>query len=353
MKNFQIIARNINVAPMLAALQDHPQLWDAHNLRTTHEMSPHKQASDIWIRFNHIDENVGVAVDDTECYWYPASSILPARNYMYPLLDVTQGDRFGRCVITRLAPGAKIDRHIDYGAPVSYYQRFHLALYNKPGAKFIIGDEEFEPTTGDLYIVANHKEHEVINDSDEERLTMIIDVRTPLFEHIKDTHNFGDMQQGINNSYAAGYTYQVESFEKCRKDFEPFVMKHWNELGLTKEDVPIDFDWNRFFEQDRKGKLHTVTVRKDGQLVGYHIAFIGSHPHYKSTLHAMVDLYYLEPTLRRGKVGMKMFKFAEEELKQIGVKKIYTGCKVKLDHTRLFEFLGYEFSDKQFIKVLK
>lgn len=353
MQNFQLIASNINVAPLIEALKQHELLWNANNLRTTHEMSPHKQVDDIWIRFNHMDENVGVAVEDKECYWYPASSILPVKNYMYPLMDAVQGDRFGRCVITRMKPGTKIDRHVDYGAPVAYYQRFHLALNNAPGARFVCGDDTFIPNTGDLFILDNSAEHEVINDSDQDRITMIIDIRTPLFEHIKKTLDLDIAQDAINKQYAAGYSYQVESFEKCKADFEPFVMQHWNELGLSKEDVPIDFDWNRFFEQDRKGKLHTVTVRKDGQLVGYHISFLGSHPHYKSTMHAMVDLYFLEPSLRKGRTGMKLFKFAEQELKKLGVVKIYTGCKVKFDHTRLFEYLGYELSDYQFIKVLK
>jgi hypothetical protein len=360
MANFQIIAQNIDVSPMLNALRENEYLWNANNLRTTHMQSPHKQVDDIWVRFNKIDADLNRAVEDKEAYWYPASGVLPVRSYMYPLLEISMGERFGRCVITRMKPDTRIDSHVDHGSPVAYYQRFHLALNNAPGANFICGDETFCPQTGDLFILDNSKEHEVVNNSTEDRITMIIDIRTPFFEHIKTTIDQEPQQAQnqtvLNNDrvgyYGPGYTYQVESFEKCQEDFRPFVMQHWNELGLTKEDVPIDFDWERFFAQDRQGKLHTVTVRKDGALVGYHITFLGSHPHYRSTLHGMVDLYYLVPDLRKGRTGMKMFKFAEEKLKELGVVKVYTGCKVKFDHTRLFEYLGYEFSDKQFIKIL-
>lgn len=340
---------------MLDALAANEGLWNINNLRTTHSQSPHKQVDDIWIRFNKLDGSLQKAVEDKETYWYPASGVLPCTHYMYPLMEVVHGDRFGRCVITRMAPGVSIDSHKDMGAPVGYYQRFHLALQNAEGAVFKCDDEEFCPKTGDLFIVANHKEHSVVNNSELERITMIIDVHTPWFEHIKPTLEVEPVLNPLNKQsrdYGSGYTYQVESFEECKDEFEPFVMIHWGELGLTKEDVPIDFDWERFFEQERKGKLHTVTVRKDGKLVGYHIAFLGSHPHYKSTLHAMTDLYYLLPELRQGRTGLKLFKFAEEKLKELGVVKIYTGCKVILDHTRLFEYLGYEFSDKQFIKIL-
>jgi hypothetical protein len=352
MLNFQVIAQNIDTRPMLEALKDNEHLWNQNNLRTTHELSPHKQVDDIWVRFNKLDGALQKAVEDKEAYWYPASDVLPVRAYMYPLLEIVNGDRLGRCVITRMAPNTVIDSHKDMGAPVGYYQRFHLALQNAEGAVFKCDGEEFTPKTGDLFIVANQKDHEVINNSEIERITMIIDVHTSWFEHIKPTLETTVFKKQINKQYGTGYTYQVESFEENKADFEPFVMTHWNELGLTKDAVPIDFDWQRFFEQERIGRLHTVTVRKDGQLVGYHISFIGSHPHYKSTIHAMVDLYYLLPELRAGRVGLKMFKFAEEKLKEIGVVKVYTGCKVKFDHTRLFEYLGYELSDYQFIKIL-
>jgi N-acetylglutamate synthase-like GNAT family acetyltransferase len=66
----------------------------------------------------------------------------------------------------------------------------------------------------------------------------------------------------------------------------------------------------------------------------------------------MVDLYYLLPEHRKGITGVKLFKNAEADLKELGVKKIYTGCKLHLDHTKLFEFLGYTKSDYQFIKLI-
>ena len=135
-------------------------------------------------------------------------------------------------------------------------------------------------------------------------------------------------------------------------ELKPFSKIHWDELGLTKDDVQLDMDWDRFIKMEREGKLHTITVRDDGKLLGYHISFIGTHPHYKSTNHAVVDLYYLHKEHRLGRTGIRLFKYAEASLKKLGVVKISSGCKVKLDHTKLFEYLGYEFSDKMFIKII-
>ena len=123
--------------------------------------------------------------------WYPASKILPIMSYIYDLLRNISGERIGRCVITKLKPGKWIEPHIDGNLPlqpyVKYYQRIHISLQNAPGAKFSIENESFTPVTGDVYVVANHKMHSVSNDSEIDRITMIVDMRTPMFEDLKVT----------------------------------------------------------------------------------------------------------------------------------------------------------------------
>src|SRR3546814_20775056 len=49
--------------------------------------------------------------------------------------------RLGRVIISRLPPGCTIPEHIDQGAPVTYYKRFHIALASLPGALNHAGDE--------------------------------------------------------------------------------------------------------------------------------------------------------------------------------------------------------------------
>lgn len=187
MKYFKMVDAGLDVSPLVNALHNNPMLWDAMNLRTTHPMTPHKQASDIVIRFNKLTDDPLDVIDDNDCYWYPATSMLPVLPYIYHLQSLVMGDRIGRSVITRLHPNKMIEPHIDQGSPVSYYQRFHLCLQNVIGSKFIIGDESFEPIAGDLFIVANQIPHWVDNASDTDRLTLIIDIHTPMFQDVKAT----------------------------------------------------------------------------------------------------------------------------------------------------------------------
>jgi len=185
--NFITIATNVNVGPILEELDEHPELWNQMDLRTTHPMTPHKEVDDIVLRFNDLSNGISAAIDDAECHWYNSAFILPIKPLMYALMSDVYGDRIGRAVITRLKPGSKIDSHIDYGSPVSHYQRFHISLLNEEGAVFTVDGENFTPKTGDVFVVANHKEHSVVNNSSIDRLTMIIDIRTKMFENLKVT----------------------------------------------------------------------------------------------------------------------------------------------------------------------
>jgi GNAT superfamily N-acetyltransferase len=349
LKNFQLLARGLHVYEFLHQLEANPQLWDINRLRTTHEKTAHSQVNDIWIRFNALDENA--SVDDMGAIWYDAAKILTeAPRHLYGLMSACWGDRMGRAIITKLAPGKQITRHIDYGSPVSHYQRFHLCLKNRPGAVFYCGDESFEPLPGDLFIFDNSKPHWVENNSDDDRITFIMDVRTPLFEHIKVTQGVAVRPAPVK--YPTGMSYQVESFRACTAELKEYEHQHWEELALTKDAVPVAMDWPRYWQLEQENKLHLVTVRDDGYLVGYQITFVGGHFHYKDTLHGMVDLYFVAPAYRKSKIGLELLKFAEKSLKELGVVKIITGCKVHMDHTTLFERLGYMFSDKTFMKLI-
>ena len=153
--------------------------------------------------------------------------------------------------------------------------------------------------------------------------------------------------------YPSGVSIQEENFVECIPELKNYVQLHWEELGVTKDHVPVSMDWDRYAETEHAGKLHTVTVRKDGKLIGYHVAFIGTHFHYKDTLHAHIDLYFIHPEYRVGRTGLRMFQFVEKCWKRMGVVRVVTSCKVHFDHHRLFEHMGYHCTDKVFMKILK
>lgn len=179
MRHFLKIAENVDVIPVLNALQNRPDLWNQNQLRTQHPGTAHAQVDDIWIWFNDVSQPEAV-IDDKEVISYPAWGELPqVQTIVFDLMRRVGGVRLGRVIITRLAPGRRITPHEDQGAPASYYTRYQVALQSLPGALFHCGGETVNFRTGEVWMIDNQATHSVENNSADDRLVMIVDVRLP------------------------------------------------------------------------------------------------------------------------------------------------------------------------------
>jgi hypothetical protein len=144
-------------------------------------------------------------------------------------------------------------------------------------------------------------------------------------------------------------TFQVESVEDWASDSKDLVYAHWQELGLDL-DLEIAPDYGKMQILEGLGMFKVITVREDGRLVGYLLAVVNTHLHYRNSPKVLiVDAYYVSPECRSG-TGVKLVRFTEELAKQLGTIKIYFSCKVHKDHSKLFNALGYRLSDFAFTK---
>lgn len=165
--------------PVLHALALNPDLWDENRLRTTYPGTPHNEVSDIWVFFNEIPDDPATVIDDKDVIPYRAWSVLPQlRPIIFDLMRRVEGVRLGRVIISRMAPGTKISPHVDGGAPALWYSRYQIALQSLPGCLFKAGDETVNMRTGDVWFFDNQQTHSVVNNSEDERLSIIVDIRT-------------------------------------------------------------------------------------------------------------------------------------------------------------------------------
>jgi aspartyl/asparaginyl beta-hydroxylase (cupin superfamily) len=93
-------------------------------------------------------------------------------------MRMVEGVTLGRVIITKLPPGKKITPHVDGGAPATYFSRYQIALQSLPGALFTIGDETVNFESGEVWLIDNKKEHSVVNNSRDDRIVMIVDIRS-------------------------------------------------------------------------------------------------------------------------------------------------------------------------------
>lgn len=148
------------------------------------------------------------------------------------------------------------------------------------------------------------------------------------------------------------YSYQTEHYNDCYVEIDQHLQAHWQEIALDHEAIPLDKDTVEYQRLADSGQLHITTVRKDGLLIGYHASIVRPHLHYKSTLHAFVDVYYIVPAHRNGRVGIQLFIEAEKALKGRGVKKIFSGTKSHKHMGPIFERLSWRETETLYSKVI-
>lgn len=147
-------------------------------------------------------------------------------------------------------------------------------------------------------------------------------------------------------------TYAVEDWFEVRHEMEPLWFRHWDEVALNKDKMPLSPDFANYDAMEQLGMLHIVVARKEGEIIGYHFTLVRPHLHYVTTLCGMTDIYYIDPEHRTGRTPLRLFQFVEKSLKDRGVKKLFTGTKLSLDAGPLFEFMGWHPTETLYTKYI-
>lgn len=182
---------SVDVAPLAAQLDAQPGLWNEHTRRRDVAGSPHARMSDIWVRYNDAApfERSGDwrGFNDPHIpVWYPAWHALPAmRPIVFGIMAAVEAEMLCGVLITRIPPGAGIDRHTDESWHVQYTDKIYVPIRSAPGAVFgaedAVGIEELNPEPGSVWLFDNRVPHWVANTSAEDRITLIVCVRTEMF----------------------------------------------------------------------------------------------------------------------------------------------------------------------------
>lgn len=170
MKRIAKVCDGANVAPLLWAIQAHPDLWDRHTMRTEDPASPHHGLSDIWVRWAPPGED---GSQPHESVWYPCADVLPVREIVYPLLALVLGDRLGGVLITKIPAGKQCRPHKDPGWHARHYEKFAVQVQSAPGQRFCFDNETLETRPGDVFWFDNSHTHWVENPTPYDRITMI------------------------------------------------------------------------------------------------------------------------------------------------------------------------------------
>jgi len=184
-KNFLLISQNISTIQLLLQIQRQPELWKADTYLRDYPQGPFEDVETIFLRFppSSVTELERSQKDQHECENMDGAIHLPAaRQMVFALMGMVEGERLGRVMINKIRPGGCIFPHADTPAHASYWDRFHYVLQASPGCNFRCGNETIQMRTGELWWFNNAEEHEVINNSADDRMHLIVDIRTSYFD---------------------------------------------------------------------------------------------------------------------------------------------------------------------------
>jgi hypothetical protein len=155
-------------------------LWKADTYLRDYPQGPFEDVETIFLRFppSSVTELERSAKDPHECIWMDGALHLPAaRPLIFSLMGTVEGERLGRVMLNKIRPGGRIFAHADTPIHAEYWDRFHYVVQSAPGVVFRVGDEQVHMQTGEVFWFQNLIEHEVLNNSAEDRIHLVIDIR--------------------------------------------------------------------------------------------------------------------------------------------------------------------------------
>ncbi|MEO5626999.1 MAG: aspartyl/asparaginyl beta-hydroxylase domain-containing protein [Dokdonella sp.] len=187
MNNFLKITSGLSVMPLLLAIRRRPELWKEDTYLRDYPQGPFGDTETIMLRFpvKRVADteaelkDILSTYDQHENIDYPAYALLhEARPLVMDLMAFVKGERLGRVMVNKLRPGGRVFPHADTPVHAEYWTRFHIVLSAKPGCVIRCDDEQLQFQTGDCFWFNNKLEHEVNNNSADDRISMVVDIRT-------------------------------------------------------------------------------------------------------------------------------------------------------------------------------
>jgi hypothetical protein len=181
MNRIRLLFSGVDVSGLNAEIAAHPEVWNQYSLRRQVYGSPHNNLSDIWVRYNdwaNFNGSREAFNDEHESVWYPEADLIPSvAPIVFGIMAAVEGERLGAVLITKIPAGEQCLPHVDRGWHASYYDKYAVQLAANDKQAFHFEGEALVTKPGDVFSFDNEYTHWVTNDSDEDRVTLIICIR--------------------------------------------------------------------------------------------------------------------------------------------------------------------------------
>lgn len=140
----------------------------------------HAQMTDIWLRYGDIREMIksgdySKIASEHDSIWL--KDLPECKRLCFKIMSLVDGERLGGVLITKLPPGGQILPHNDSGWHADYYDKYYVPIENSKGAVFGFDDGVIDPDLGDAWAFDNSYNHWVDNNTDQDRIAMVVCIK--------------------------------------------------------------------------------------------------------------------------------------------------------------------------------
>jgi hypothetical protein len=149
-------------------------------------------------------------------------------------------------------------------------------------------------------------------------------------------------------------TFSLEQWPDFKHEAAVLWPKHWEEVALHRDTIKLAVDFRAIDQVDAGGGMHICVAREAGKIVGYWVGFIHPHLHYRDSLTAYTDIYYVRQESRKDVwLFRHLLDFVEKTLSERGVEKMFIASKCHKDLSKIFERRGMTRTEVVYTKLLK
>lgn len=150
-----------------------------------------------------------------------------------------------------------------------------------------------------------------------------------------------------------GCTIRAERFETVLPELHPLHELHWQETEKHRHGVAMRPDYQAMAARERAGGLLQFVARDAaGAIAGHVRMYVGTSLH-SQTLFAEEDTLFMVPEHRRNLLVMALMRYAEQCLRQIGVREIRADSKLLNRADVLMKRMGYTAVALKFHKIFE
>jgi hypothetical protein len=166
---------NCNIEQIVKALNSVPNdIWLEHKYRQT-AGNVHKYTNTIELMW-HVDSLHNGSLGKIHHTNYLKFNIPDFLKSVKSLYENAYGNgHFIRVMLVKMLANSHIVPHIDYGTSLTYCKRTHIPIITNENVIFTVNDENKHMKAGEIWEIDNTVIHSVINNSNYDRIHLIID----------------------------------------------------------------------------------------------------------------------------------------------------------------------------------